>query len=403
MEDHSIFVIDDDPQICRILNRIGKGLGVPTRTFSEPRLFLNALNETDPPSVIALDLGLPDLDGVKLLRRLAKLECPARIFLISGVDSKIITSTQRYGRELGLTMAGVFTKPFDIRCVRDAFRKGLKASAKTTVLHGDSFGVTKEALAEAIATDQITVVYQPKIDLRTGNICGAEALVRWMHPVQGTIYPDQFIPSAETSGSIDALTFLVLEKAIMDCKSWSGSGVQIPVSVNLSPSLLVDPRLPERILNIVNAYSFDPGNLILEITEAAATQDIAQSMEILNRLCLGCVRLSIDDFGTGFSSLKRLVQLPYSEIKIDKSFIMEIGEDSECETIVRVIVDLARSMGLSLVAEGVEKTETLNWLIRTGCDVGQGYLFCKPLSGPDFSAWLSDNVFCGSKSSSISA
>ncbi|MBI3803276.1 MAG: EAL domain-containing protein [Nitrospirae bacterium] len=243
-------------------------------------------------------------------------------------------------------------------------------------------------LRQAIDHDELVLYYQPKIDLRTGRIIGAEALVRWEHPRHGRIAPDQFIGPAEQTGLIKPLTQWVLNQALRQGRMWGEIGFRIPMAVNLSARNLLEHRLPEAIEQLLQQYGTAPEWLQLEITESAILAEPARVLEnatALDRIGTG---LSIDDFGTGYSSLAYLKKLPVDEIKIDKSFIIGMKENRDDEVIVRSTIDLAHNLGLKIVAEGVETKETWDQLVALGCDAAQGYYMARPLAPDLFIDWL---------------
>jgi diguanylate cyclase (GGDEF)-like protein/PAS domain S-box-containing protein len=246
-------------------------------------------------------------------------------------------------------------------------------------------------LRHAIDDNQLFPLFQPKISLQTKRAMGVETLVRWQHPNFGVIPPDQFIPLAEQTGLIKALTIWVLTAALRQCRHWLEAGLEFPVAVNLSVRNLLDPQLPSQVGEILKACGVAPRFLELEITESTIMADPAHAMEVLTELRKMGIGLSIDDFGTGYSSLGYLKKLAVDEIKIDKSFVKEMAHNEDDTAIVRSTIDLAHNLGLRVVAEGVEDQETLNRLIALGCDAAQGYYISRPVVGPELTRWMSDS------------
>jgi EAL domain-containing protein (putative c-di-GMP-specific phosphodiesterase class I) len=234
----------------------------------------------------------------------------------------------------------------------------------------------------ALAADQLFLEYQPKLDCRLGRITGAEALVRWRHPTQGIIRPDQFIALAEETGLIHGVTDWVVATAAAQAASWRADhlDLEIAVAVNFSASDLQDLNLPERLEHHCRNAGIEPTFLTLELTETGAMRTAVQMMDVLTRLRLKGFRLSIDDFGTGYSSLVQLQRMPFSELKIDQSFVMQMLSNRGCRVIVEIIIDLARKLGLNSVAEGVEEDAALKALIDMGCDMAQGYCISRPIA-----------------------
>jgi diguanylate cyclase (GGDEF)-like protein len=242
-------------------------------------------------------------------------------------------------------------------------------------------------LRQCIAHDELVLHYQPKIDLETHQVSGVEALVRWRHPVRGLLLPGSFMPEVETTELLGPLTKWVLNEALSQQRIWREQGLDLTVAVNICPRSL-GPRsgLPDTVRELTDAWETPPGRLILELTEGALIE--ASAPEILGRLHGMGQRLSIDDFGTGYSSLAYLQRLPVDELKIDKSFVTGLSVVGDDAVIVRSTIDLAHSLGLTVVAEGVEDGTSKEMLIGYGCDRAQGYFFARPCPADEFTSWL---------------
>jgi diguanylate cyclase (GGDEF)-like protein len=243
-------------------------------------------------------------------------------------------------------------------------------------------------LRRAIAQDELTLFYQPKVELVTGVVSHVEALVRWIHPERGLVPPGDFIPYAENTGFIKIITQWVIEQALRQQKEWQKAGVALTVSINISAHDLFIPKLPELFTKLMETYAVSPHCMVLEITESAIMADPQRALGILNELHDMGLRLSIDDFGTGYSSLAYLKKLPVSELKIDKSFVTNMENDRDDAIIVHSTIDLAHNMGLTVVAEGVENLATLDMLQSLGCDFLQGYYISRPLPVGALLQWI---------------
>ena len=245
-------------------------------------------------------------------------------------------------------------------------------------------------LRTACERNEFRVFYQPKIDLRSQRVAHVEALLRWQHPVLGNIAPDEFIPLAEHCGLIHEITGFVLAAGLQQASAWRKDGLDIGLAVNLSPMDLLDARLPERVAGLLLAHRFPAQDLILEITESTVMRDVQSALVTMRALRALGVRLSIDDFGTGHSSLAQLRSLPVDEIKIDKSFVMGLDSRPDDTVIVRSAIEIGHNMGLVVIAEGVEQAGSLEILQRLHCDMVQGYFFSKPIPAEDFRRWHDD-------------
>jgi diguanylate cyclase (GGDEF)-like protein/PAS domain S-box-containing protein len=256
----------------------------------------------------------------------------------------------------------------------------------------DPFSPTRLALSgdlrEAIKAGELVLHYQPKMRLDSGNIDGLEALVRWNHPEHGLIAPDSFIPLAEHSGLIQPLTLWVIERAMIQCGEWRRMGFGVGISVNLSARSLYDPELTPFIVEHLQTTGVPADQFTVEITESVIMVDPERALKTLTRLNEIGVKLSVDDFGTGYSSLAYLQQLRAHEVKIDKSFVMELNKKPENEFIVRSVIDLGHNLGLDVVAEGVENQITQDALAVFACDHVQGYFLCRPMSADAMTVWL---------------
>src|SRR5260221_703311 len=243
-------------------------------------------------------------------------------------------------------------------------------------------------LARALANNEFRLDYQPKIDLTSGKVTGVEALVRWHHPTRGRLGPDLFIPLAEESGQIGALTRWVVRTAVDQWRRWRDLGLEISIAVNFSGRNLDEIDFPDVLEGLCRAADVRCAQFVIEITETATAADEIKMMDIATRLRLKGFHISIDDFGTGYSSLVQLLRLPFSEMKIDKSFVIQCVESRESLIIVKSIIDLAHNLNLKVVAEGVETLAALELLRRLGCDLAQGYYVGRPMPGERLPAWF---------------
>jgi diguanylate cyclase (GGDEF)-like protein len=241
----------------------------------------------------------------------------------------------------------------------------------------------------ALETGEFVMYYQPKVRLMDGRVAGAEALIRWEHPTLGLVPPDEFIPLVEKTVLLRPLTHYVAESVLKQWREWARMGIRIPISINVSPRSLLDADFPDAIQSLLRDYDVPPAFLRIELTEGFLMGDSGRSIAVLDALSNVGVGLSIDDFGTGYSSLSYLKRLPIEEIKVDRTFVMQMHVDANDFMIVRATVDLGRNLGLRVVAEGVEDLATFDRLADFGCDEAQGYYISRPISAVEFTRWLS--------------
>ncbi len=371
-----LLVIDDDAGFRSYVRRVSETVGYETLVTEDAEDFKEKVRSWHP-SVIMLDLQMPKVDGVELLRALGETKSAAKILIASGFDAKVVETAAHLAAERGLAIAGSLQKPVRAAMLRDRLER--LREVETPLL--------ASALAHAIRTDELRLEYQPKLDCKSGEIFGVEALVRWQHPTRGLVPPDSFISLAEQNALIHDLTAWVAAAAIRQAAHWRREGLALQLALNISALNLENIELPEMIVARCEEAGLAPEAVTLELTESAAMGNIAQGMDVLTRLRLKGMHLSIDDFGTGYSSLIQLQRLPFSEIKIDKSFVMHMGETRECRVLVEAVVGIAQRLGLFAVAEGVETAEALAALTALGCDAAQGYFISRPVR-PDAIAAL---------------
>ena len=380
-----LLVVDDEPDICRIVCHVAADLGLEAKSASSRDEF-QTISSAFNPDVIVLDLQLPGSDGVEILEHLANINSDAQILLISGLDKRVLSTANRLGAAHGLRMLGSLSKPMQIPDLEAALKTAQDVHG-TVVLKQLREAFTADDLRSAIASDQLFVEYQPKaarMPNDTWAINSVEALVRWNHDEYGVIPPSDFIPLAEETGLIESITDTVLERTIAQLSDWHSRNMPVSAAVNLSPFLLKDLELPNRVVDLLKKYRVDPSHLTLEITESGAMADVAQTMSILTRFRIKNIQLSMDDFGTGYSSLVQLYRMPFGELKVDRRFVQELTSSEEAQTIVRMIVQLAHGLDLSVCAEGVESLEALDILAQMGCETVQGYVISKPVGPCEF-------------------
>ena len=386
-----LLILDDEEAVGRTLGFIAEEIGFEVRAFTRPAEFFAALDAWQP-THIAIDLVMPEMDGIEAMRLLAERGCQASIIITSGVGSRVLDSARRTATEQGLKEVNAISKPFSRDVLRRLLsgahgRSGVRASSAGTQ-HVDAFVITEAQLRHGLEQQQLQLAYQPKIDCGSGALAGFEALVRWAPTPTLLILPDQFVPLAESSGLIKLLTEQVCDQALRwFAQSFAAS--TLTLSINVSAKNLADTYLAEWISDLCRQHGVDPAQVILELTESSAMDDPVKSLALLTRLRMQGFQLSIDDFGTGFSSLVQLVRLPFSELKVDKSFVMAALESHEARAVIKSIVDLGKSLGLRVTAEGVEEAATLDYITSVGCDFAQGYFISEPLPGHDALAWRS--------------
>jgi EAL domain-containing protein (putative c-di-GMP-specific phosphodiesterase class I) len=337
--------------------------------------------------LICCDLNMPGRDGVETMRLLAERRIRTPILIMSGADSKIIKAAQELGKSRGLAVAGILQKPFGLEDVRQALE--LLASLVSPRSRRPVPTVGADELERGIQDHQLILHYQPQLNLHNGALEGVESLVRWQHPERGLLMPDAFISLAESSGLISPLTDWVLREAIRQSAAWRRSGLDMGVSVNLSAQTLRQLDFPDQIAEWTAEAGLQPGRITLEITESKVADDLESLLDITARLRIKGFLLAIDDFGTGFSSLTQLRRLPFTELKLDRTFVSGAALDGDARSLLESSVNLAKRLRLKTVAEGIETEDEWNLLVWMGVDLGQGYHMARPMAPEKIVPWYS--------------
>ena len=398
MTELKVLILDDNTLTARAIANVAEFIGLTARVTSDFQSFLSTINDWKPQYLI-IDLIMPDMDGVEVLGELGRMQIDAQLIITSGAGQQLLHAAARSAGAHGLNVLGILPKPFNPKAFRDLI------NAESTNNADNAFGQQLRAenvateikvpeLEKAIHNREIYLVYQPKVSCISGALTGFEALARWHHPEMGFISPEKFIPLAEQNNLIDSLTLQVFDQALPFLKQLQQSELvmgrhnkELLLSVNISATSLKNLGLFKQIESLCEKNDIRPDQLILELTETAAMDDPVMSLDILTRLRLRGFRLSIDDFGTGFSSMLALVRMPFSEVKVDKTFVMTSGDSRESRLVIKAIIELAHSLNMQVAAEGIEDNNALELLRKMGCDQAQGYFIGRPMLPDAFVEW----------------
>jgi EAL domain-containing protein (putative c-di-GMP-specific phosphodiesterase class I)/CheY-like chemotaxis protein len=384
-----IFIVDDDLLSNKLLHEVCLRRHEQVESIVQP-LELMSL-DLDNTSLIFLDLVMPQFDGVEVIRYLAKQRCQAALVLMSGSDMSVLHCAQMLAEEQGINIMASITKPFSVDEVLSLIERFLQSNfyndSRLLVAEKEGLPISKSQLWAAITERQLVMYYQPQLQISSGRLFGVEALVRWQHPDRGLIYPDEFIPLAEEFGFLAIMTEEILRLVALQVARWRNEDMEPRVSINIPACLMSDLDFPEYVSQYLSEYALNEDLVTFELTETTLISGGVSSLDILTRIRLKGIHLSIDDFGTGFSSLSQLYRMPFNELKIDLSFVRRMDQDADCYAIVENCVQLGHQLNMQVVAEGVENIAILKMLEELGCDVAQGYYFSKPLSGKDLVTW----------------
>lgn len=382
-----VLVVDDEPGISRIMVDAATEAGWVAHAAPDWRTAEAFVGDAD---LILLDLMMPDIDGVSALRALAAAKVRSRIVLVSGLDGRVLDSARRVAQMQNLDVVDVLRKPFRPAQLRDLLSKLAANPLRGPELIPGPPGstATLDEIRRALARGEFLLHFQPQLRVADRAWVGLEALVRWSHPTLGLLRPEAFIPQVEISDLALPFTYAIVAQALEALAVIErDTGFKGRISVNVPPAALTNADFPDRILRLLTAAGTDSSRLTIEITETSIAVDPTLSLDIQTRLRMHGVRLSIDDFGTGHSSLERLHEAPFDEMKVDMVLVRNADRDASLRKIAEGAIALGRSLAMTVVAEGVEAEETLVWLARAGCDLAQGYGIGRPMSGADLRRW----------------
>jgi EAL domain-containing protein (putative c-di-GMP-specific phosphodiesterase class I)/ActR/RegA family two-component response regulator len=394
-----LIILDDDDRISAFIAAVALERGWTVETSTTEAEFQKC-HRAHLPDVVVVDLQLGATDGVEQLRFLRREAYAGLVVLMSGFDSRVLASAEQLGRSLGLAIAATFEKPTRaarVIEVMEGLENRIKAAASDLQrarvtprrLPPLSANVEPSAISQALRRGEMELYLQPILSAADFSVVYLEALIRWMHPQRGMVPPDDFIPVAECDAKlIDELTVWVVETALEHYIRIAGLGTAIPICVNVSGMNLRSLDFPDRVAALVERFGVSPAALAFEVTETVAMRDPSETIDILTRLRLKGFTLALDDFGTGHSSLKALRQMPFTAIKIDKSFVIDMLTSHDSFVIVQSVIDLANNMGMKSVAEGVEDAEIARRLIELGVSSFQGYYFSRPIPVERLVEWL---------------
>ncbi len=379
-----LLVVDDETDFAEFVAEVAEQMDFEVLSTDNSEEFAMLYNIDI--NVIVLDLFMPGIDGIELLRFLYENESHASIIFMSGKDTSVLHSAQKLALQQGMTVLGILQKPFRAEELETVLsRHILRSDTKDTEKHDLP---SQDELRQALENEDVSVVYQPQINLTSRKVIGVEALLRWKHPTKGEIPASYFIPLAETSDLINDVTVYTSKAAIKQLGIWKRDGLDLQMSINFSPKIFDDLDLPKKMATYTIEMGADISKIMIEVTETAIMSDVTRYMDILARLRMKGFNLAIDDFGIGHSSLQQLVRAPFSELKIDRIFVSKLDRDQECRTIVEVSILLAHKLGMHVVAEGIENKNIWNILCELGCDQGQGYWMGRPMPAREIEGWM---------------
>lgn len=386
-----ILALDDEHSMLKLLSRILANLGFTSVTTCDNGL--SALQQVDhavgPPDLILLDLQMPEMDGVEFVRKLVERRYTGSLILVSGEDQRVLQTTQKMMQAYKINLLGRLDKPVMPEALAAMLAKWAPPLQQDSGMANKIYGANE--VRAAIASGELVNYYHPKIEVATGRVMGMETLVRWNHPVDGMVLPDQFVGVADAHGLIGDLTSAVLTGALAQAQAWQKAGLLLQLAVNVSMDNLASLDFADLAAELAAKADVPPQQVVLEMTESRLLQkELRVPLETLARLRLKRFRLSIDNFGTGHSTLSQLRDIPFDELKIDRSIVHGACTDDMMRAKYDTSLAAARELGMEVVAVGVEDLDGWNLLRRTGCDLAQGYFIARPMPAAELSGWMAD-------------
>jgi EAL domain-containing protein (putative c-di-GMP-specific phosphodiesterase class I)/ActR/RegA family two-component response regulator len=393
-----ILVVDDDDFTTRLLHIQLRAMGLRDSGYSTIELCSRGEDAlarlSDDPAGFGLvfcDLRMPGMDGVEFVRHLAAMGFKGALVLISGADLRVLQAVEQLARGQGLDVLGKLAKPVqpaELRALLQARGAAVVPMAETDAPVAPFSAPDAAALESAITSGELFNLYQPKVDLRSGEVVGVETLARWQHRARGIVMPAEFVPLAEGAGLVRPLARVVLANALHDARHWSAAGHALDVAVNVSMASFGTLDFPDHVARLAGAAGFPLERLVLELSETRLPTEPRAQLDIMSRLRLKGVRLAIDEFGTGFSNLTQLRDMPFSELKIDRGFVRGAAGDPSRRAIVQAALALARELDVQAVAEGLDDIDDLACLRALDCQLGQGALVAEPMAASEIATWL---------------
>lgn len=383
-----ILILDDDTFMLKLLTRMLAKLGYSAVTTCDNGSdALRKIDQIDTrPELILLDLNMPDMDGIEFVRYLVDRDYRGKLILVSGEDERMLRTAEKLVQAHKIPMLGYLHKPVDPNKLSEILQKWTESIAASPLPISKAYSAAD--IQSAITHQELVNYYQPKVSVVSGEVIGVETLVRWHHPQDGVIAPNRFIQVAEANNLIDDLTRSVLTQAIIQAGKWHQEGQTLRVSINVTMDNLASLDFQDMVVNLVNENNLPPQKIVIEITESQVMgPDARVPLEILTRLRLKRFHLSIDDFGTGHSSLAQLRDIPFNELKIDQGFVHRAWQDDTLRAIYDASLAMGKQLGMDIVAEGVEDRNDWDLLRQTGCDMAQGNFISEPLLPADLPNW----------------
>lgn len=354
------------------------------------RAALQVLQDPDVPiDITLLEIDLPSMDGMELIRHISKGEDNCAFAIVSGHDQSLLFSVETMSKAYGVEVLGTLEKPVSPESLKHLVERFAQREARRST-RSSTRQMTLDEITEGLANDQFLPYFQPKIDLMSRQVVGVEAFARWPHPKFGMLAPATFIPVLESLQLMGPLTNVIIQKSLDAAKLWQQQDIPLTVSVNVSPSVLAEQDFAERVIGFAAERGVEPRGVIFEITESGAVTEGPHFLENLARLRMHGFGLSVDDYGTGKTSLQQLMRIPFSELKIDRSFVTGAESNHAIELVLSSSIAVCHRLDRRSVAVGVETRQDWDFLLKLGCTYAQGYYIAKPMEREALPNWMEE-------------
>ncbi|MES2624710.1 MAG: EAL domain-containing response regulator [Pseudomonadota bacterium] len=386
-----ILVLDDESFVLNLSVRILDKLGYSNvQTAGDGSYGLSIIELNNPPiDVVICDLNMPETDGIEFMRRAHENGYRGALIFLSGEDRRMLDTALDLAHAHDINVLGAIEKPLKPDALQAMLGRFTPAAERKE--YAPQQEISRAELEEAVSdvdVAELVLFYQPKLHVKTGVVTGVEALARWHHSERGLLGPGAFIPLAEKEGLINELSFAIYRKAVQQAAAWQAAGINLTVAINFSINTFSLANFPRFLIDTAEQHGVSPSRLMLEVTETQVMQNVTSCQEVMMRLRMKKFGLSVDDFGTGNSSLVQLKNIPFTELKIDRAFVHGAATNTSARAILETSVDLARRLGMQTVAEGAETEEDWNLVLSLGVDYVQGYYVAKPMPAGELQSFV---------------
>lgn len=383
-----VLTVDDQEHVRKWIRRVLGEFGVTRITDAEDGRHALA-RVTEPGAefdLIICDLKMPNIDGVEFIRALSALRVHTSLVLLSMEPERVLETSALLAEEHGLRVLGTLAKPLTVEKAEPILRMAIDPPSDEPAAPPH---VEQERLRDSLQAGQLHMLYQPKVVMATGQLAGVEALVRWQHPDHGTVPPEVFVAMCEESDALgEWLLSISLKQALAFAADWAAAGTPLDVAINVHARAFDNIELPERLEQLARAAGIAPRYITLELTERSVARDALRMLDVATRLRIKGFGLAIDDFGTGHAGLAQLRRLPFNQLKIDRQFVHGSSTSSSRRSVVEASIALARNLGMTSVAEGIQQRPDWDLLLSLGCEQMQGYFIARPMPAEGLAAWV---------------